>query len=109
MLGCQPALNNTASSHFLFAVARTGPRAGCNRQLQRPGRLPRHQLGEFFGAAETDRHLGNDLVVHMQHNRIASGLNAQHRFGEQIAGDAGNDVFGPQAAISAVAVRQSSN
>ena len=43
----------------------------------------------------------DELVVHVQHDRIAGGLDPQHRIGEQIAGYAGDDVLGPQAAIGA--------
>ena len=42
--------------------------------------------------------------MHVQHDRIAGSFNPQHRLGEQIAGDAGDDVLGPQAAIGAMAV-----
>ena len=101
-LGCQPI--GTAAFLLSFAVARPGPGTGCNRQLQCPGRFARHQTGEFFDAAETDRHFADELVVHMQHDRIAGGFNAQHRRGKQIAGDAGDDVFGPRAGIGALTV-----
>jgi len=40
----------------------------------------------------------------MQHDRITGSFDAQHGLGEQIAGDAGNDILGPQSAVSAVAV-----
>jgi hypothetical protein len=58
----------------------------------------------FFDAAEADRHLAHELVVHVQHDRITSGFDVQHRFGEQIAGDAADDVLSPQAAIGALTV-----
>ena len=45
----------------------------------------------------------------MQHDRIAGGFDPQHRLGQQIAGDAGDDVLGPQAAIGALPWRQSLN
>ena len=46
----------------------------------------------------------HDLVVHVQHDRIAGGLDAQHRLGQQIARDAADDVLSPQTAIGAVTV-----
>src|SRR5262245_31786679 len=88
----------------LFCVVSAGPSLSCDRQLQGPGRLTRHQPGELVRAAEADRHLGHDLIMHMQHDRIASGLYAQHCFSEQITGDAGHDILGPKSAVSAVAV-----
>ena len=71
-----------ASPPFTCSSA-AGPGTGCDRQLQCPGRLARHQTGEFFGAAEAVRHLGNDLIVHVQHDRIAGGFDAQHRLGSR--------------------------
>src|SRR4051794_37749791 len=61
-------------------------------------------MGEFFGATEADRHLADELVVHVKHDRIAGGFDAHHRRGKQIAGDAGHDVFGPDAGIGALTV-----
>ena len=55
-------------------------------------------------AAEAFRHLGNDLIVTVQHNRVAGGLDPLHRLNQQIASDPAHDVLGPGAAISALAV-----
>ena len=46
----------------------------------------------------------HDLIVHVQHDRIAGGFDPQHRISQQIARNAGDDVLGPQAAIGAIAV-----
>ena len=80
---------------LLFAVARAAPGAGCDRQLRRPKRFARHQLGEIFCAAAAFRHLGHDLIVHMQHDRIAGGLEPQHGVSQQIAGNAADNILGP--------------
>ena len=48
-----------------FAVARAAPGARCNWQLKRPGWFARHEVGKFFCAAEAERHLGYDLIMHM--------------------------------------------
>src|SRR6516165_8286061 len=61
-------------------------------------------MGELIEAAEALWHFGNDLVVHVQNDGIAGGFNTQHRFSEQITGYAADDVLGPQAAVSALAV-----
>ena len=89
---------------LLFAVARAAPGAGCDRQLRRPGRFARHQLGEIFRAAEAFRHLGHDLIVHMQHDRIAGSLEPQHGVSQQITSNAADDVLCPEAAIGAMTV-----
>ena len=99
-LGCQP-IGTVISS---FAVARSGPGTGRNRQLQCPRRLARHETGKFFGVAESNRDFAHDLIVHVQHDGVAGGLDAQHGVGKQIAGDAGHDIFGPQAAVRTMAV-----
>src|SRR5208337_127750 len=87
-----------------FRVAPAGPGLGCDRQLQDPARLACHQVGEFIDAAKAVRHFAYDLIVHVQHDRVTGGFNPQHRVGEQIAGDAGDDVLSPHATICAVAV-----
>src|SRR5262249_45599235 len=83
---------------------RTGPSRSCDRQLRRPGRLARHQMGEFLAAAEAVRYFADNLVMHVKHNRIASGFNPQHCFSQQITGDSGDNIFSPNAAVRAVAV-----
>ncbi len=50
---------------FSFHVARPTTRPGRDRQIPGPGRLPRHQFGEFLLAAETDRHLADKFVMDM--------------------------------------------
>ena len=61
-------------------------------------------MGEFFEAAEALWHLAHELIVNVQHDRIAGSLDPQHRPSEQITSDAGDDILGPQAAIGAVAI-----
>ena len=46
----------------------------------------------------------DDLVMHVQNDRIAGGFDALHSFGEQIAGDRLHNVFRPVAAVGAAAV-----
>src|SRR5262249_32949662 len=82
-----------------FAVARSFPRTGCNRQIQCPGWFTRHETDEFFDAAEADRHFADELVVDMQHDGIAGAFDTQHHRSEQITRDARNDVFSPQTAV----------
>ena len=103
-LGRSSSVVSRHGHQFLsFAVALPGPGTGCDRQIRRPGWLARHQTGEFFDAAEADRHFAYELVVHMQHDRIAGGFNTQHRFSQQITRDAADNIFGPKAAIGALA------
>ena len=70
-----------------FVVAMPTPCAGCDRQVRRPGRLLDQQFEELLLAAETGRHFGDDLIMHMHHNRIAGGLDPEHRFNQDVARD----------------------
>src|SRR6516162_11933313 len=87
-----------------FAVALANPSLGCDRQIERPGRLACLEPSEFFCAAEPLRHFTGDFVVDVQRDRIAGSLDSEHRLGQQVAGDAGNDVLGPDATVGAGAV-----
>ena len=42
--------------------------------------------------------------MHVQDDGISSSFDSDHRLGENVAGDAADDVFGPQAAVCALAV-----
>src|SRR5262245_32163778 len=89
---------------LLFRVALAGPSLGFDRQIERPGRLSDHEMGELIRATEAFRHLVNDLVVNVQDYGITGGFDPQHRLCKQITCDPADDVFSPQAAISALAV-----
>src|SRR5262245_40574490 len=87
-----------------FGISRSAPGVCGDRKIEGPSRFPRHQSDEFFCAPEAFRHLGNDLIVDMKDDGIASRFDPQHRLGEKITGDAGDDVLDPQAPVSAFAV-----
>src|SRR5262249_29373290 len=78
-----------------FAVALAGPSLGRDRQIERPGRLARHPVGELFRVAEAFWHLGNNLVVNVENDGIACSFNPQHCLCEKITGYAGDDVLSP--------------
>src|SRR5262249_6422072 len=49
-------------------------------------------------------HLSNDLIMYVQHDRMAGGFDPQHCISKQITSYSADDVFSPQAAVSALSV-----
>lgn len=82
----------------------SAPDTGCDRQLRCPTRGLRHKTGKFFSVGGAVRHLGDDLVVTVEYDRISGRFDALHRFKQQIARDSAYNVFRPGPAVCAVAV-----
>ena len=59
---------------------------------------------EFGRAAEAFGYFGDDLIVHMQDDRIARGLDPQHGGREHIAADRTHDVLGPHPPVRTIAM-----
>ena len=66
-------------SGISLGITEPGPNLGGDWQTLSPVRQLRQETVKFLPAAETFGHLAKDLVVHMEHARIAGVLEALHR------------------------------
>ena len=93
-LGLFALVNRRRGSLFWrFQIVRPAPNFTGEREPGSPFRRLEQNGEEFRFADRSGRNLGDDLVVYVQDNRNAAGLEPLDRRGQEIAGGALNDVL----------------